>query len=181
FNYGTVVPWVSRMDDGRLRAVAGPDQIMFDTAVELRGEDLTTRADFEIEAGQSVSFVLTWSRSFGPMPQPVDAEAVIRNVTHAWEKWSSKHIPKGAYKEAVLRSILTLKALTHHRTGGIVAAATTSLPEEIGGERNWDYRYCWLRDSTFTLYALMEAGFTEEAKAWRDWLVRAVAGSPNQM
>ncbi len=169
------------MEDGRLRAVAGPDQIVFATPIELRGEDLKTRAEFEIEAGQTIPFVLTWSHSFGAIPQAVEAETVIENVTRAWEKWSNKHIPKGPYKEAILRSILTLKALTHHRTGGIVAAATTSLPEEIGGERNWDYRFCWLRDSTFTLYALLEAGFTEEAKAWRDWLLRAVAGGPDQM
>ena len=181
FEYGSVVPWASRMDDGRLRAVAGPEQVVFATPIELRGEDLKTRADFPIEAGQTVPFVLTWSRSFGPTPPPIDAETVIQNVTHAWEKWSKKHTPKGPYSEAILRSIITLKALTHHRTGGIVAAATTSLPESIGGVRNWDYRFCWLRDSTFTLYALMEAGFIDEAKAWRDWLLTAVAGSPNQM
>ncbi len=181
FEYGTVIPWVTRMEDGRLRAVAGPDQIVLAAPLELRGEDFKTRADFEIEAGQSIPFALTWSRSFGPTPPLVDAESVIQNVTRAWEKWSSKHTPQGAYSEAVLRSIITLKALTHHRTGGIVAAATTSLPELIGGMRNWDYRLCWLRDSTFTLYALMEAGFTDEARAWRDWLLRAVAGSPDQM
>lgn len=180
FDYGTVVPWVSRMDDGRLRAVAGPDQIVFSATVDLRGEDLRTRADFEVEEGQTVPFVLTWSRSFGPIPGPIDVAASIENVARAWEKWSSKHTPKGPYGEAVLRSLITLKALTHHRTGGIVAAATTSLPEEIGGVRNWDYRFCWLRDSTFTLFALMEGGFTDEAKAWRDWLLRAVAGSPEQ-
>jgi GH15 family glucan-1,4-alpha-glucosidase len=115
------------------------------------------------------------------MPPPIDAEKVLENVARAWQSWSSKHKPRGAYSEAVLRSLITLKALTHHRTGGIVAAATTSLPEDIGGVRNWDYRFCWLRDSTFTLYALMEAGFTDEAKAWRDWLLNAVAGSPDQM
>ncbi|MBV9294800.1 MAG: glycoside hydrolase family 15 protein, partial [Acidobacteriaceae bacterium] len=181
FEYGTVIPWVSRMGDGRLRAVAGPDQIIFASPIELRGEDLKTRADFTIEEGQTVPFTLTWSRSFSPIPSPIRAETVIENVTRAWEKWSNKHTPKGPYCEAVLRSIITLKALTHHRTGGIVAAATTSLPEMIGGVRNWDYRFCWLRDSTFTLYALMESGFTEEAKAWRDWLLTAVAGSPSQM
>ncbi len=181
FEYGTVIPWASRMEDGRLRAVAGADQIIFATPINLRGEDLRTRADFEVEEGQTVPFVLTWSDSFGPTPSPLDGETAIGNVTHAWEKWSAKHHLKGPYREAVLRSLITLKALTHHRTGGIVAAATTSLPEEIGGVRNWDYRFCWLRDSTFTLYALMEAGFTDEAKAWRDWLLRAVAGSPEQM
>ncbi len=181
YEYGTVVPWVSRMEDGRLRAVAGPDQMVFASPVELRGEDLKTRAEFVVEEGQTLPFALTWSRSFGPMPPPLDPAAAVDNVTRAWEKWSNKHTPEGPYCEAILRSIITLKALTHHRTGGIVAAATTSLPEQIGGVRNWDYRFCWLRDSTFTLFALMEAGFTDEAKAWRDWLLRAVAGSPNQM
>ena len=181
FEYGSVIPWASRMADGRLSAVAGSDQMILATPIDLRGEDLRTRADFVVEEGQSVPFVLTWCRSFGPTPAPIDAAATIQNVTRAWEKWSAKHEQKGAYSEAVLRSLITLKALTHHHTGGIVAAATTSLPEEIGGARNWDYRFCWLRDSTFTLYALMEGGFTDEAKAWRDWLLRAVAGSPEQM
>src|SRR5438270_10368216 len=178
FEYGTIVPWVSRMDDDRLRAVAGPDQIMFAAPIELRGEDLKTRAEFVVEEGQTVPFVLTWSHSFGPTPPPADAARVVDNVTRAWQKWSGKHRAQGPYSEAVLRSLLTLKALTHHRTGGIVAAPTTSLPEEVGGVRNWDYRFCWLRDSTLTLYALMEAGFIDEAKAWRDWLLNAVAGSP---
>ncbi len=181
FDYGTVIPWVTRTDDGRLRAVAGPDQIVLATPVKLRGEDLKTRAQFDVEEGQTIPFLLTWSSSFGSIPSPVDAAAAVENVTRAWVKWSSKHTPNGPYKEAVLRSIITLKALTHHRTGGIVAAPTTSLPESIGGVRNWDYRLCWLRDSTFTLYALMEAGFTDEAKAWRDWLLRAVAGNPRRM
>jgi GH15 family glucan-1,4-alpha-glucosidase len=181
FEYGTVVPWVSRMADDRLRAVAGPDQIIFATPVKLRGEDLKTRADFEVGEGEEIPFVMTWSLSFGAVPSLPDAAAVIENVTRAWEKWSSKHAPREPYSEAVLRSLITLKALTHHKTGGIVAAPTTSLPEGIGGVRNWDYRFCWLRDSTFTLYALMEAGFIDEAKAWRDWLLRAVAGSPDQM
>ncbi len=181
FEYGTVVPWVTRMEDGRLRAVAGPDQIVFAAPVDLHGEDFKTRAEFTVEEGQTVPFALTWSRSFGPLPPPVDVANAVQNVMRSWEKWSSKHTPKGPYCDSVLRSIITLKALTHHRTGGIVAAATTSLPETIGGVRNWDYRFCWLRDSTFTLYALMEAGFMDEAKAWRDWLLRAVAGSPDQM
>jgi len=181
FEYGTVVPWVSRMQDGRLCAIAGPDRIVFAAPIELRGEDLKTRAEFEVEQGQTVAFVLTWSRSFSSVPASPDAATVIHHVTHAWEKWSSKHTPKGPYREAVLRSLLTLKALTHHETGGIVAAATTSLPEQIGGSRNWDYRFCWLRDAAYTLYALLESGFTEEAKAWQAWLLRAVAGSPDQL
>jgi GH15 family glucan-1,4-alpha-glucosidase len=181
FEYGTVVPWVSRMDDGRLRAVAGPDRIVFATPIELRGEDFKTRAEFEVEEGQTVPFVLTWSHSFSSITTSPDAATVIEHVTHAWQKWSSKHTPREPYKEATLRSLLTLKALTHHETGGIVAAATTSLPEQIGGSRNWDYRYCWLRDAAYTLYALLESGFKDEAKAWQDWLLRAVAGSPDQM
>jgi len=181
FGYGTVVPWVSRTPDGRLLAIAGPDQIILSTPVELYGQDLRSYAEFAVEEGQEVPFVLTWSNSFvAPGAQP-KATTVIENTTRAWEKWSSKHTPKGPYAEEVLRSVITLKALAHHRTGGIVAAATTSLPEEIGGVRNWDYRFCWLRDSTFTLYALMETGFVDEAKAWRDWLLRAIAGSPDQM
>lgn len=142
FEYGTVIPWASRMEDGRFRAVAGPDQIILETPIELHGEDLKTRAVFEVKEGQTVPFVLTWSRSYGPTPPRVDADATIVNVTKSWEKWSAKHTIEGPYREAVLRSLITLKALTHHRTGGIVAAATTSLPEEIGGVRNWDYRFC---------------------------------------
>jgi GH15 family glucan-1,4-alpha-glucosidase len=181
FEYGTVVPWVSRVSDNTLSAIAGPDQIAFTAPVPVRGEDLKTRADFTVEEGQEIPFSLTWSRSYGPQPGPLDVSTAIQSVTRAWQKWSSKYKQTGPWTEAVLRSLITLKALTHHSTGGIVAAATTSLPEEIGGNRNWDYRFCWLRDSTFTLYALMEAGFIEEAKAWRDWLLRAVAGSPDQM
>jgi GH15 family glucan-1,4-alpha-glucosidase len=181
FEYGTVVPWVTRVDDGRLRAIAGPDQILFAAPVDLRGEDFKTRADFVVEEGQTVPFTLTWSHSFGALPRPLDAAAAVENVTRAWKTWSGKHTIKGPYADAILRSIVTLKALTHHETGGIVAAATTSLPEEICGVRNWDYRFCWLRDATYTLYALIETGFSEEAKAWRDWLLRAVAGSPKQM
>lgn len=181
FDYGLVVPWVTRINDETLRAIAGPDQIMIRTRVPLRGEDQTTRGDFVVAEGEEVPFVMTWSVSHGPAPQQPEAAVVIENVTRAWEKWSSKFKSEGPWSEAVLRSAITLKALTHHKTGGIVAAATTSLPENIGGERNWDYRFCWIRDSTFTLYALMNTGFTEEAKAWRDWLLRAAAGNPDQM
>ncbi|HEY7303515.1 MAG TPA: glycoside hydrolase family 15 protein [Bryobacteraceae bacterium] len=181
FDYGQVIPWVSRLADGRTQAIAGPDRVVLATPVPLRGEDLTTRSNFEVSEGQEIPFVLTWSYSFGPIPHQPDAATTIENVTRAWERWSSKHTPKGPYAEEVLRSIITLKALTHHDTGGIVAAATTSLPEAIGGGRNWDYRVCWLRDSTFTLYALLEAGFTDEAKYWRDWLIRAAAGDPEQL
>lgn len=181
FDFGQVIPWVSRLDDTRMQAVAGPDRLILATSVPLRGQDMTTRGEFEVSEGQEVPFILTWSHSFGSVPQQPDAAAALANVTRAWEHWSSKHTPKGQYAEEVLRSIITLKALTHHDTGGIIAAATTSLPEEIGGVRNWDYRLCWLRDSTFTLYALLEAGFTDEAKHWRDWLIRAAAGDPAQL
>ncbi|MBV8809217.1 MAG: glycoside hydrolase family 15 protein [Acidobacteriaceae bacterium] len=181
FDYGQVVPWVRSLDKNRIQAIAGAERLMIDSPVELRGEDLTTRAEFEIAEGQEIPFVLTWSPSYAPLPNPKPAKEIVANVTHAWQKWSSQHTPKGEYSEAVLRSIITLKALTDHRTGGIVAAPTTSLPEGVGGVRNWDYRFCWLRDSTFTLYALLEAGFIDEAKAWRDWLLRAVAGDPAQM
>jgi GH15 family glucan-1,4-alpha-glucosidase len=181
FDYGTVVPWVSRLEDNRICAVAGPDRIVFSTTVELRGEDLKTRADFEVEQGQTISFAMTWTHSFGSLPSPPDPVAVVERVTEDWKRWSSKYVCKDPYGEAILRSIITLKALTHHETGGIVAAATTSLPEQIGGIRNWDYRFCWIRDATYTLYALMGCGFMEEAKAWRDWLLRAVAGKPDRL
>ena len=181
FDYGQVVPWVRTLEKNRFQAIAGGDRVIVDTPVELHGEELTTRAGFEVEEGQEIPFVLTWSRSYTPPPHPKSATQIIAAVTHAWEKWSRAHTPKGPYSDAVLRSIITLKALTDHRTGGIIAAASTSLPEGIGGIRNWDYRYCWLRDSTFTLYALLEAGFVDEARAWRDWLLRAVAGDPSQM
>ena len=181
FDYGQVAPWVRSLGKSRIQAIAGGDRVILETPVELRGEELTTRGEFHIQENQEIPFVLTWSRSYTPPPHSRDAKEIVADVTHAWQKWSSKHTPKGPYAEAVLRSIITLKALTDHRTGGIVAAATTSLPEGIGGIRNWDYRFCWLRDSTFTLYALLEAGFIDEAKAWRDWLLRAVAGDPAQM
>jgi GH15 family glucan-1,4-alpha-glucosidase len=181
FEYSTVMPWVSRMEDGRLRAIAGPDAIVVSSPVETRGENFRTIATFDVNEGQVLPFSITWSSSFSPIPAAFDAVKATENISHSWTRWSSQHKPKGKYAELVQRSLITLKALTHHRTGGIVAAATTSLPEEIGGERNWDYRFCWLRDSTLTLYALMESGFTDEAKAWREWLLRCVAGSPERM
>ncbi len=181
FDYGTVVPWVVRLEDGRLQATGGPNRIVLATPVPLRGEDQRTVGEFDVVEGQEVPFVMSWSSSYVPLSAQPAASSAIHNVTHSWEKWSNRHKAQGPYAEAVLRSLLTLKALTHYRTGGIVAAATTSLPEDIGGERNWDYRYCWLRDSTFTLYALMQSGFLDEAKAWRDWLLRAIAGNQDQM
>jgi GH15 family glucan-1,4-alpha-glucosidase len=181
FDYGTVTPWVHRLEDGRIRAISGPDRVTLATTAPLRGEDMMTRSEFVVEEGQEIPFVLTWSNSYTHEPKQIEAASALERITHSWSTWSSRHVPKGPYSEAVLRSIITLKALAHHKTGGIVAAATTSLPEEIGGVRNWDYRFCWLRDSTFTLLALLESGFTQEAKQWRDWLMRAVAGNPEHM
>jgi GH15 family glucan-1,4-alpha-glucosidase len=181
FDYGSVVPWVSRQDDRRLHFTAGPDRLTLATPVELRGEDMRTLGDFEIAAGEELAFTLSWQPSWrADLPAPDAAQALVR-VEAQWDEWSSR-LPEGdAVSEAVRRSLVTLKALAHWETGGIVAAATTSLPEKIGGTRNWDYRFCWLRDATFTLYALLGLGFVDEAEAWRAWLVRAVAGSPDDL
>ena len=181
FDYGVVVPWVSRQADGRLHFTAGPDRLTLATAIELRGEDLRTVGDFEVGEGDEVTFSLTWQRSWrDDLPAP-DVAAALPQVEAQWDAWSAK-LPEGdQVSEAVRRSLVTLKALAHWETGGIVAAATTSLPEKIGGTRNWDYRFCWLRDATFTLYALLGLGFVDEAEAWRAWLVRAVAGSPDDL
>ena len=181
FDYGIVVPWVSRQQDGRLHFTAGPDRLTLATAVALRGEDLRTVGEFEIGAGDEVTFSLTWQPSWRKdLPAPDVAQALTQ-VEAQWEEWSAR-LPEGdQVSESVRRSLVTLKALAHWETGGIIAAATTSLPEKIGGTRNWDYRFCWLRDATFTLYALLELGFVDEAEAWRAWLVRAVAGSPDDL
>ena len=181
FEYGSIVPWVTRLEDGRLRAIAGPDQLILYTPIKFRGEDFATVAAFSVEQGDEIPFVLTHDISHREPPKTPDYRQLLEQVTSAWKKWSGRYRPRGFHDEAVLRSLITLKALSDRDTGGIVAACTTSLPEVIGGERNWDYRFCWLRDATFTLYALIGAGYTEEALAWRDWLVRAVAGSPDQM
>lgn len=181
FDYGRVVPWVTRREDGRHEMVAGPDRLIVDTPVKLRGEQMRTVSEFDIHEGQKIAFTLSWSLSFHPVPAPVDADASLEKARDFWTGWASGFNPAGEWSDAVLRSLLTLKALTHRDTGGIVAAATTSLPEKLGGTRNWDYRHCWLRDATFTLYALMEAGFLDEARAWREWLLRAVAGSPDRL
>jgi len=181
--YGSIIPWVRRLDDGRLTAVAGPDRLTLSTPVRTHGENMRTIAEFTIKAGQEIPFVLTWSPSFRPIPDSADASDTIEQATTQWRHWARSYKVEGSgeWSEAVLRSLITLKALTHLDTGGIVAAATTSLPEQLGGPRNWDYRFCWLRDATLTLYALLNSGFLEEAAAWRDWLLRAVAGSPGQM
>jgi GH15 family glucan-1,4-alpha-glucosidase len=182
FDYGAVTPWVTREDDGRLLFIAGPERLLLDTAASTRGEDFRTLSEFSVGAGEEVSFVLNWSPSFRSPPPPLQAAAeTLKQVESSWTDWAEAYHPSDRDDEAVLRSILTLKALSHWETGGIVAAGTTSLPEKLGGPRNWDYRYCWLRDATFTLYALMGAGFHDEAKAWHEWLLRAVAGSPDDL
>ena len=181
FGYGAVVPWVSRVETGALRAIAGPDMVVLHTPVHLRGEHMTTVGDFTITRGETIPFVLTYSRSYQPLPNPVDPTGALAETETFWREWSAKCRPAGRWSDAVRRSMITLKALTYEPTGGIVAAPTTSLPEQIGGVRNWDYRYCWLRDATLTLLGAMHAGYYEEAHAWREWLLRAVAGSPEQL
>ena len=180
FDYGNVVPWVRREGDG-LAAVAGPDEVWLHTPVPVHGHGLSTVADFTVAAGQRVPFVLTHQLSHLTDPTPVVAEDAIEETGHFWRTWIKSCTYRGAWPDAVRRSLITLKALTYAPTGGILAAATTSLPEEIGGIRNWDYRYCWLRDATFTLQALLGTGFVDEARAWREWLVRAVAGDPSKL
>jgi GH15 family glucan-1,4-alpha-glucosidase len=181
FDYGAAVPWVTRRDDGRLELIAGPDRLILDTSVPLRGEDMRTVGEFDVVAGQDVTFTLSWTPSYHSDPEPLPAASALSQVEQFWARWSSTFKPQSEWSDAVLRSLLTLKGLSHWETGGIVAAATTSLPEKIGGARNWDYRYCWLRDAAFTLFALMQSGFLDEAKAWRQWLLRAVAGSPDKL
>ena len=181
FDYGSVVPWVTRGDRGELRAVAGPDALLLSTPVPTRGEDLSTVAEFEVAAGERVPFVLTWYPSHEPAPEPVDAETAVARTTQWWQEWSARSTYDGPWREPVQRSLITLKALTYAPTGGVVAAPTTSLPERLGGARNWDYRFVWLRDATFTLQALMTAGYHGEAQAWRDWLLRAVGGDPSTL
>ena len=180
FDYGSIVPWV-RKANGVLWAIAGPDALSLYTPVKTRGADLTTQADFVVKPGERVPFLLVWHPSHEPIPEPIDAIAAVTETREWWEEWAGKCSYQGPWRKQVVRSLITLKALTYGPTGGIVAAATTSLPEEIGGVRNWDYRYCWLRDATFTLGALMGAGYTEEAVAWRNWLLRAVAGDPEDL
>jgi GH15 family glucan-1,4-alpha-glucosidase len=180
FGYGSAVPWVRRQTDG-ISAVAGPDALHLHTPIETHGKDMTTVSEFEVSAGDRVPFVLTWHSSIEPSPESVNAEAALSETESWWREWSERCADFGPYRDAAVRSLITLKALTYAPTGGVVAAPTTSLPERIGGVRNWDYRFCWLRDATFTLYALMLAGYVDEAASWRDWLLRAVAGDPAQL
>jgi GH15 family glucan-1,4-alpha-glucosidase len=181
FGYGAVVPWVTRLDEHTIRGIAGPDMILLRSGVKMRGQNMRTVGDFTVKPGETATFVLTYATSHDEPPDASDPEADLEAVEQGWKQWSSRNKLKGPWEEAVTRSLITLKALTYGPTGGIVAAPTTSLPEMIGGQRNWDYRFCWLRDSTLTLLALMNAGYYDEAKKWREWLLRAVAGSPNQV
>ncbi|GAB3424921.1 glycoside hydrolase family 15 protein [Flindersiella endophytica] len=180
FDYGSAIPWV-RKADGQLGAVAGPDAVWLRSDVPTRGKNFATYSEFEVRAGERVDFVLTWHPSHLEPPMPVEPEVALVTTETFWTDWAERCTYEGEWRDAVMRSLLTLKALTYAPTGGIVAAATTSLPEDIGGERNWDYRYCWLRDATMTLIALIKSGYTEEATAWRQWLLRAIAGAPENL
>jgi GH15 family glucan-1,4-alpha-glucosidase len=180
FDYGRVVPWVRR-EEGAIVAVAGPDSCWLRTPVETHGEDLATVAEFLLEPGDRMPFVLTWRESHQPAPEPVHPDRALRETEHYWQQWLEQCTYDGKWRDAVVRSLITLKALTYAPTGGIVAAPTTSLPEQLGGVRNWDYRFCWLRDATMTLQALMYAGFEVEARDWRRWLLRAIAGDPVEL
>ncbi len=180
FDYGRTTPWVTT-HNGQLRAVSGPDMVVLHTEAKLRGEDLKTRSEFAVKEGKTVDFSLTYTSSVGEVPAPPDAEKALKRTVSFWTEWAAQSTYRGRYQETVDRSLLTLKALTYRPSGGIVAAPTTSLPERIGGERNWDYRYCWLRDTAFTLLVLLHAGFEEEAVAWRRWLLRAIAGAPDRV
>ena len=180
FDYGGIVPWGRRLD-GRLIGVAGPDALFFDTPVDHRGEGLSTVAEWSAETGDRIPFVLTWCDSYKAEPETTDPVAALDQTERFWDQWCRRGSVSGPDRDAVMRSLVTLKALTYAPTGGIVAAPTTSLPEQLGGVRNWDYRYCWVRDAALTLVALLEAGYTQEAGAWRDWLLRAVAGEPAHM
>ena len=182
FDYGITVPWVTQLDDeSGLSAVAGPIQVVLRSAVPLQGRNFATVAEFEVAEGQCVPFVLTHAPSHLPKPPAMNWSAALEETELFWHRWSGRCSHAGPWRESVKRSLLTLKALTYAETGGIIAAPTTSLPEQLGGERNWDYRYCWLRDATFTLMALVSAGYRDEAQAWGQWLMRSVAGSPNQL
>jgi GH15 family glucan-1,4-alpha-glucosidase len=180
FDYGSIVPWVRNLD-GTLVAIAGPDAVSVRTPIELEGRNLHTYAEFRVREGDRVPFVLTWFPSHLDLPDPVEAEEALADTVEYWNEWAQGCTMEGRWRDAVVRSLLTLKALTYAPTGGIVAAATTSLPEQLGGVRNWDYRYCWLRDATLTLLAFVRAGFLDEAQHWRDWLLRAIAGSPEDV
>jgi GH15 family glucan-1,4-alpha-glucosidase len=181
FDFGSVIPWLTRLNDGRLKYVAGPDRLVLQAPVAFENKDLRSVALFSVTEGEILDFVLGWSNSFRPIRGTTDVGAVLEAVNARWTRWAERFAGAGPWSDIVLRSLITLKALTHFETGGVVAAVTTSLPERLGGTRNWDYRYCWLRDAPLTLYALMESNFVDEANAWQQWLLRAVAGSPDQL
>ncbi|MEZ0311178.1 MAG: glycoside hydrolase family 15 protein [Myxococcota bacterium] len=181
FDYGAVVPWVTRLEDGALRAVAGPDMVILRTTAQHQGVDHMTQSVFTVRKGEQIPFVLMYAPSHGAVPDPVDPVAQLADTEHFWREWSGRCLGTGPYIELIRRSLITLKALTYAPTGGIIAAPTTSLPEHIGGSRNWDYRYCWLRDAALTLEALLDAGYTAEAVSFRDWLMRAAANSPDHL
>jgi GH15 family glucan-1,4-alpha-glucosidase len=181
FDYGAIVPWVTRLENGATRAIAGPDMVVLRTPVHVKGKGMTTVGEFTVTRGETIPLVLVYDRSHNPLPAATDPTGALEATEKFWTEWASKCRPAGEWSEEVRRSVITLKALTYEPTGGIVAAPTTSLPEMIGGERNWDYRYCWLRDATLTLLGTMHAGYYKEAEAWREWLLRAVAGSPDQL
>ncbi len=180
FDYGSVVPWVRRTGTG-ISAIAGPDMVSLRTEVPLRGENFKTVAAFTVNEGQKISFDLTWHPSHQNEPLPLDASVALQDTNHWWREWSSRCLYRGEWRDPVMRSLITLKALSFRPTGGIVAAPTTSLPELPGGVRNWDYRFCWVRDATLTLHSLLDAGYHDEAREWREWLLRAVAGSPSEL
>ncbi|MBP0438334.1 glycoside hydrolase family 15 protein [Tianweitania sediminis] len=181
FDYGRIIPWVTQAANGEaLRAIAGPHSIMLTTPIETRGEGLSTVAEFRVSEGERIPFVLTYGASHFAPPEAGNAEDALAETEAFWSDWSGRCQYKGEWREPVMRSLITVKALSYRPTGGIVAAPTTSLPERLGGERNWDYRFCWLRDATFTLLSLIDAGYRQEAEAWCDWLLRAVAGAASQ-
>jgi len=181
FEFGIDIPWVKRTEDGALLAIAGPNMTVLRTPVETRGEHLTTVATFEVNEGETIPFVLTYGPSHLPLPAAINPAQALQDTEDFWTEWCSRCTYEGDRRDLVMRSLITLKALTYGPSGGIVAAPTTSLPEKLGGTRNWDYRFCWLRDATFTLLALMNSGYTEEALAWHNWLLRAAAGWPANM
>jgi GH15 family glucan-1,4-alpha-glucosidase len=180
FDYGSTIPWVQRVPDG-LTAIAGPDALHLHTPVELKGENFRTRGSFTVRAGETVPFRLTFFPSYEPEPKRKKPARLLAETVAFWQRWTGQCRVEGPWRDAVMRSLITLKALTYEPAGGIAAAATTSLPEQIGGSRNWDYRYCWIRDATFTLYAFLLSGLQDEARRWREWLLRVAAGKPSQL
>jgi GH15 family glucan-1,4-alpha-glucosidase len=181
FDYGVTIPWMSRRDSRTMTAVAGPHLLTLRTPVDVRGENMHSVAEFTLRKGETMPFVLAYGESFAPVPLSIDAFIALDETELYWKRWAGICKLKGKWRNAIMRSLLTLKGLSYAPTGGIVAAVTTSLPEKIGGTRNWDYRYCWLRDATFTLLAFLNAGYTEEATEWQHWLMRVIAGAPDQL